>query len=245
MSEKVIEISSLKKSFNGKYVLRGVSFHLNKKENIVILGKSGEGKSILLKSLVGLIHPEEGHINVLGEDILKMRESKLIRFRRKIGYLFQEAALYDSMTVGENITFALKRLSPQLKKKELLKITLHALEQVSLNDVIDKMPDELSGGMKKRVALARTLVLEPEIILYDEPTTGLDPQTSREISRLILEMRDRLNISALIVTHDMTCAEMTSDRLLILNEGKIAAEGKFSELKNSEHMWIRRFFDEE
>jgi phospholipid/cholesterol/gamma-HCH transport system ATP-binding protein len=242
MSERVIIAEGLKKSFSGIRVLDGVFFSLRRKENVTILGRSGAGKSVLLKSFVGLIEPDEGRLNVLGNDIMAMTEEELIMLRRKIGYLFQEGALYDSMTVRENVGFSLKRQVKKLPDQEIERAVKHALEQVGLSAAIDKMPDELSGGMRKRVALARTLIPEPEIILYDEPTAGLDPVTAREINELILEMRKKLGISAVIATHDMLSAKMTSDRVAILHEGKIAAEGTYEELERSEEQFVKSFF---
>jgi phospholipid/cholesterol/gamma-HCH transport system ATP-binding protein len=242
MEERVIIAENLKKSFNGKPVLDGLFFSLKRKENVALLGRSGAGKSVLLKTFVGLIEPDSGQLKVLGNDILKMSEGELIMLRKKIGYLFQEGALYDSMTVKENIGFSLKRQVKKISEQEIEKSVKNSLYQVGLLDAIDKMPDELSGGMRKRVALARTLILEPEIILYDEPTSGLDPVTSREINQLIVEMKEKFGISSVIATHDMRSAKMTADRLVILHEGKIAAEGTFQELEKSEESYVKSFF---
>jgi phospholipid/cholesterol/gamma-HCH transport system ATP-binding protein len=242
MEEKVIIAEGLKKTFNGVPVLDGLFFSLKKKENVTVLGRSGAGKSVLLKTFVGLIEPDEGRLNVLGKDVFEMDEEELIMLRKKIGYLFQEGALYDSMTVRENVEFSLKRQVKRRPASEIEKAVRDSLQQVGLLKAIDKMPDELSGGMRKRVALARTLILEPEIILYDEPTAGLDPVTAREINHLILEMRDKLGISAVIATHDMHSVKMVSDRIVVLHKGKISAEGTYPEMKNSEEDFVRSFF---
>jgi phospholipid/cholesterol/gamma-HCH transport system ATP-binding protein len=242
MAEKIIVAEGLKKSFNGTTVLNGVFFSLKRKENVTILGRSGAGKSVLLKTFVGLIEPDDGKLEVLGNDLLELNEDELIKLRKKIGYLFQEGALYDSMTVRENVGFSLKREVKKLQEREIEGAVRHALDQVDLLNAIDKMPDELSGGMRKRVALARTLILEPEIILYDEPTAGLDPVTAKEINSLILEMREKLGISAVIATHDMLSAKMTSDRLVILHQGKIRAEGTYEQLERTEEDYVKSFF---
>jgi phospholipid/cholesterol/gamma-HCH transport system ATP-binding protein len=242
MTEEPIVIKNLTKHFNGIKVLDNLSFTLRKKENLVILGKSGSGKSVLLKIIVGLIEADRGTVNVLGNDITLISEEDLISLRKKIGYLFQEGALYDAMTIRENVAFPLRR---QINRKSTIDIeesVVHSLDQLGLLDSIDKIPQELSGGMKKRVALARALILEPQIILYDEPTTGLDPVTSREINRLILEMRDKFQVSSIIVTHDLNCARMTGDRILVLNEGTIGAEGTYKELESSEEQLVKNFF---
>ena len=239
----VIKAEHLQKSFGTKEVLKDVSFVLHKKENIAVLGKSGTGKSVLIKSIVGLVQPSGGKLEVLGQDILdKKGEEDWEGLRRKVAYLFQGGALYDSMTVKQNLEFPLKRQVDKMNADQIQEEVEMALENVGLLDAMNKMPSELSGGMKKRIALARTLILKPEIMLYDEPTTGLDPVTSKEISELILEMQNKFDISSIIVTHDMACAKMTADNVLILWEGAIGAEGKYDALVESDEAWVRAFF---
>lgn len=238
----VIEGQHLKKAFGDKIVLQDVSFHLSKQENLVVLGKSGTGKSVLIKCIVGLIIPDEGKLTVLNDDVSHLSENEWMEVRKKVGFLFQGGALYDSMTVEENLEFPLKRLLHQMSRAERRDTIEEMLENVGLKEAIHKMPAELSGGMKKRIALARTLITKPEIMLYDEPTTGLDPVTSREISELILEMQQKYTISSIIITHDIPCARITSDRMLILKDGIIAAEGTFDELENAKEEWVRAYF---
>lgn len=240
--EKVVEAYHLQKSFDGKTVLRDINFYLRRQENIAVLGKSGSGKSVLIKSLVALIYPDAGELTVLNNDIFTIGEEELLELRRKVGYLFQGGALYDSMTVKENLEFPLKRQLKVRSKKELKEAVEVALEGVGLTEAIHKMPSELSGGMKKRIALARTLILKPEIMLYDEPTTGLDPVTSREISGLILQMQKKFKISSIIVTHDMPCAKSTANRVLVLKDGIVEAQGTYEELEASDNEFVRSFF---
>lgn len=241
--EVVVRAEHLQKSFGSKEVLKDVSFVLHKKENIAILGKSGTGKSVLIKSMVGLIQPSAGKLEVLGQDVLEKKEEEDWEdLRRKVAYLFQGGALYDSMTVKENLAFPLKRQVEKMNDAQIEEEVEMALDNVGLLDAMHKLPSELSGGMKKRIALARTLILKPEIMLYDEPTTGLDPVTSKEISELILEMQNKFDISSIIVTHDMACAKMTADNVLILWEGAVGAEGKYDELVQSDEAWVRAFF---
>jgi phospholipid/cholesterol/gamma-HCH transport system ATP-binding protein len=241
--DPVVELSGLKKTFEGENVLNGIDLVLNKTENIAILGKSGTGKSVLLKTIVGLHPPDEGELNVLGKKINDLDEQELNAIRRKIGYLFQGGALYDSMTVRQNLKFPLERQSEPMTKAEMNDAIEEALANVGLLDAINKTPEELSGGMKKRIALARTLILKPEIMLYDEPTTGLDPVTAKEISYLIIEMREKFDISSIIVTHDISCVKIASDRIFILNDKKLAIEGRFGELEKSQLEWVKSFFD--
>lgn len=241
-NNNVIEISHLKKSFNDIIVLNDINLTVHKKENVVILGKSGIGKSVLIKCIVGLITPDEGSLKVFGQELININQKKLEDLRSKIGFIFQGNALYDSMTVKENLEFALLRNKKIKNKNEIDARVNEALKDVGLVDAIDKMPSELSGGMKKRIGVARTLILKPEIILYDEPTTGLDPITSKEISKLILEIQTKMKASSIIITHDLNCAKLTSNRVLILNNGSFQAEGSFEQLKTSDNAWVRSFF---
>lgn len=238
----VIEIKDLHKSFGDNDVLKGVNLTVNKGEDLVILGRSGEGKSITIKCIVGLVIPDKGNISVLGEEIIGLKRSELNKIRVKIGFLFQSGALYDSMSVRENLEFTLKRHSKELTAQEIESQVMDVLDSVGLEDAVDKMPSELSGGMRKRIGLARTLILKPEIILYDEPTTGLDTITSKEISELILDIKKKRKTTSIIITHDMSCAKLTADRVMILKDGVIHAEGKYEELEKSEDEWVRSFF---
>lgn len=243
MKEEIVTIKGLKKSFGDNHVLKGIDLNLHKGENISVIGKSGSGKTQLLRCIIGLTPFHEGEIVVFGKKINGISKKDLYHIRGKIGYLFQSGALYDFLTVRENLEFVLKRQKNQKSNSEINKLIHLNLERVGLEKSIDKMPSELSGGMKKRVALARTLVLEPEIILYDEPTTGLDPLTSKEIYELILEMRKSLNIAAIVVTHDMKCVETTSDKVLMLNKGKFEFTGSFTEFSESDNTLAKAFLN--
>jgi phospholipid/cholesterol/gamma-HCH transport system ATP-binding protein len=238
----VVDIQQLKKSFGENQVLKEITLTLKKGENLVVLGKSGTGKSILIKCLVGLIDIDEGKVNVLGNNIPELKQQELNELRKKIGFLFQSGALYDSMTVRENLEFPVRRQLNSRSKENIQKLVIEALEDVGLADAIDKMPAELSGGMRKRISLARTLILKPEIMLYDEPTTGLDTITSKEISHLILKIQKKFKTSSIIITHDMECARIVADRVIILNDGKVIGEGTYDELKNSSDNEINAFF---
>ncbi|MCD6018779.1 MAG: organic solvent transporter ATP-binding protein [Bacteroidetes bacterium] len=240
--EFAIEIVDLHKSFKSNRVLKGLNLVLAKGENLVVLGKSGTGKSVLIKCVVGLIEPEEGSLTVLGENVLELKDKKLNDLRKKVGFLFQSAALYDSMTVRENLKFPL-RTDPSIEEDEKEALVKEALENVGLLDAIDKMPSELSGGMRKRVGLARTLILKPAVMLYDEPTNGLDPITSREISKLITDVREKYKTSSIIITHDIACAKITADRIVVLKDGVCLTEGTFEELQNSEIPEVRAYFE--
>jgi phospholipid/cholesterol/gamma-HCH transport system ATP-binding protein len=241
--EPVIEIKGLVKSFGkNSPVLKGVNLCVNKGEDLVILGRSGSGKSITIKCIVGLVLPDEGEIKVFGQNILNIPTKKLNEVRVRIGFLFQNSALYDSMTVKQNLEFTLRRHVLHLLDEEIEHEITTVLESVGLADALNKMPSELSGGMRKRIALARTLILKPEIILYDEPTTGLDTITSLEISQLILKIKKENNTSSIIITHDMACAKLTADRIMILKDGVIYAQGSYQELEKSEDNWVRSFF---
>jgi phospholipid/cholesterol/gamma-HCH transport system ATP-binding protein len=241
MEVTVAEIEHLKKSFGLNNVLKDINLKIKKGENLIIFGKSGSGKSVLIKCLVGLIEPDGGKVILLGRNISVLKDGELNLLRKKIGFLFQNAALYDSMTVRENLEFPLR--DSKLKPKEVDALVIEALENVGLVDAIDKMPSELSGGMRKRVGLARTLILKPEIMLYDEPTTGLDPITSKEISQLILDVQKKYNTAAIIITHDVECARITGNRMIIIKDGTSVAEGTFKELSESQDEWVRSFFN--
>lgn len=239
----VIQVEGLYKSFGKENaVLKGIDFSVRKGENLVMLGKSGSGKSVAIKCLVGLVETDEGKITLFDTDISTLNNMQLNKLRLRIGFLFQNSALYDSMSVRENLSFPLKRHEKKISSKELEETIIKVLESVGLAEAIDKMPSELSGGMRKRVALARTLILQPEIILYDEPTTGLDTITSREISELIMVIQKKNKTTSLIITHDMACAKLTADRLVILKDGAITAEGSYQELEKSNDEWVRSFF---
>lgn len=240
--EKVIEVKNLSKSFGNNAVLTGMDFDVSKGENVVILGKSGTGKSVAIKCIAGLLTQDEGSLKVFGEEVKDLDADALKALRHRLGFLFQSAALYDSMTVRENLAFPLKRVLKIKDKAEIESRCIEVLKAVGLADAIDKMPSDLSGGMRKRMGLARTLILKPEIILYDEPTTGLDTITSKEISQLILDMQEQYDASSVIITHDIPCAKVTADRVLIMHEGKCFAEGTYEELENSDDNFIRSFF---
>jgi phospholipid/cholesterol/gamma-HCH transport system ATP-binding protein len=241
-AEAVVEISHLKKSFGSKEVLTDMSMQLYKGENLVVLGKSGSGKSVSIKCIVGLLEQDAGSLKVFDKEVKELSETGLKELRIKTGFLFQSAALYDSMTVEQNLEFPLTRVLKLKDKEDIRQRIEEVLDAVGLLDAIDKMPSDLSGGMRKRVGLARTLILNPEIMLYDEPTTGLDPITSREISELILQMQKRYQTSSIIITHDMACAKITADRMLVLNNGVFIAEGTYEQLENHEDELVRSFF---
>ena len=215
---KVIEIDNLSKGFDDMEVLKNLSLKLYDGESLVVLGKSGSGKSVLIKCIVSLLIPDQGTITVFGENVNKLNRKDLAEMRKKIGFLFQSGALYDSMTIKENLEFPLRRIKKNLTRKEIKEKVEEALENVGLADTINKMPSQLSGGMRKRVSLARTIVVDPMIMLYDEPTTGLDPVTSDEISALINKVQKKYKTSSIIITHDIECARATADRLIMLFE---------------------------
>jgi phospholipid/cholesterol/gamma-HCH transport system ATP-binding protein len=241
-SERVIEINNLRKGFGAQEVLKNVSLQLFKGENLAVLGKSGSGKSVLIKCIVRLFDPDAGTITVLGEDMSSLSIESLGELRKKIGFLFQSGALYDSMTVRQNLEFPLKRIKKGLSQKEINEKIDEALENVGLSDALNKMPSQLSGGMRKRISLARTIVVDPAIILYDEPTTGLDPATSDEISSLINEVQKKYKTSSLIITHDIECARNTANRVIMLHEGEVYKNGELKEFENSSDSLIRSFF---
>jgi phospholipid/cholesterol/gamma-HCH transport system ATP-binding protein len=237
----VIQIQHLKKSFGQNTVLNGLNLKLFKGGNLVVLGKSGSGKSVLIKCLVGLIMPEEGSLFMLDKNIEKLSREELNTLRKKVGFLFQSGALYDSMTVRENLLFPLRDIK-ELSEEEKKLLIEEVLDSVGLEETINKMPAELSGGMRKRLGLARTIILKPEVMLYDEPTTGLDPITSMEISNLILKIQSEYKTTSIIITHDMACSKLTANRILVLKDGKVGAEGPFEELEKSEDKYVRAFF---
>ena len=239
----VVEIKHLKKSFGNNRVLRDINLVINKGENLVILGQSGTGKSVLIKCIVGLADLDEGKLFILGRNVSELENKELIQIRKKIGFLFQSGALYDSMTVRENLEFPLRRQVHSTPKEKINSLITEALQNVGLADAIDKTPSELSGGMRKRLGLARTLILKPEIMLYDEPTTGLDPITSKEISNLILDVQKKYKTTSIIITHDIDCARLTANRIIVIKDGVCAAEGSYSDLQNSKDPWIKSFFE--
>ncbi len=241
-NEIIVEMKNVKKSFNQNHVLKDVNFKLKKGENLVVLGKSGTGKSVLIKCIVKLIEIDNGTLSVFNEDITALKDKELNEMRGKIGFLFQSGALYDSMTVRENLEFPIRRRSKTVTQEELDGLVKEVLANVGLEDTIDKMPSELSGGMRKRISLARTLILKPELMLYDEPTTGLDPITSQEISELILEVQKKYKTTSIIITHDIKCAKITSNRIMVIDGGGFIAEGTFDELKDSKDELVSSFF---
>lgn len=240
----MIEVKNLVKSFDEHKVLDDISFSLDNGENFVVFGRSGTGKSVLLKCMVGLMEPDSGEIIIDGKKVSDLSIKELNELRKNIGFLFQGAALYDSMTVRENLEFPLIRnfnFTHGEREKKIKKV----LDQVGLLEAIDKKPAELSGGMKKRVGLARTIVTEPALILYDEPTTGLDPITSKEISYLMVELQQDLNVTAIIVTHDIVCANIVGNRAIVINDGKICYRGDIKALESSNDPFLRNFFSGE
>ena len=238
----VIEIKNLSKTFGKNEVLKDVNLTVNKGESLVILGRSGSGKSVTIKCLVGLVKVDNGSIKVFDEELTNLTENELNPIRVRIGFMFQNGALYDSMSVRQNLAFTLKHHTKNLEADEVEKRIVEALDNVGLVESIDKMPADLSGGMRKRIALARTLIIKPEIMLYDEPTSGLDTITSREISELMLSVQEKYKTTSIIITHDMPCAKSTANRIMILKEGAITAEGTYEELENSSDEWVRSFF---
>jgi phospholipid/cholesterol/gamma-HCH transport system ATP-binding protein len=242
-TEPVVEIEHLFKSFGENKVLQDFDMKLFRGENVAVLGKSGSGKSVLIKCIIGLLQPESGSINVLGKNVLGLSHDELDEIRVKIGFLFQSNALYDSMTVRENLEFPLRRHKKENSKAEVNELVMEALTNVGLAHTVDMMPSELSGGMRKRIGLARTLILKPEIILYDEPTTGLDPVTGRDISHLILEMQKKYNTSSLIISHDMNCIKITANRIITLIDGRRYADNTYEELKKSNDNQVNQFFE--
>lgn len=241
---KMVEIKNLHKQFDSLVVLDDISLDVLNGENFVVFGRSGTGKSVLLKCIVRLLEPDSGEIKIEGIDVLNLKTKKLNEIRKQLGFLFQSAALYDSMSVKQNLEFPLIRNFHFTSEEREEKIR-EVLKKVSLEEAINKMPAELSGGMKKRIGLARAIITEPKLMLYDEPTTGLDPITSKEISELILELQKSLNMTSIIVTHDLLCAEIIADRAIVLNEGEIQYEGTIAELTSSSDPFLRNFFSHE
>ena len=239
----IIEIKNLKKSYGDNHVLEGFNMELYEGENLVIMGKSGSGKSVMIKCLIGLEEPDNGTITIMGQNINNLEHSELDELRTEIGFLFQGSALYDSMTVRENLEFPLRRHTKKFGViKDTTPMVIEALENVGLANAIDLMPSELSGGMKRRIALARTLILQPKIILYDEPTTGLDPITSKEIILLMMSIQKKYKTSSIIITHDVDCARVIANRMILLIDNINYAEGTFEELSNSDDPKIKAFF---
>ncbi len=241
--QPVIRITGLRKSFGDNYVLRDLNIDLKQGENLVVLGKSGSGKSVLIKCIIGLIAPDEGRIEVFGDNVPEHSRKALDEMRTKVGFLFQSNALYDSMTIRENLEFPLRRHWIESSNESVTDLVMEALHNVGLPETIDMMPEELSGGMRKRIALARTLIIKPKIILYDEPTTGLDPITGKDICNLMLDIQKKYNTSSIIISHDMNCVRLTANRIVLLIDGTCYAVGTYDEFKNSSDIKIKQFFD--
>lgn len=242
ITDNVVRLTNLWKAFGTNKVLNDFNLTLEKGESVAVLGRSGSGKSVLIKCIIGLLQPDSGSIEVLGQNVADLDLDELDRLRVRIGFLFQSNALYDSMTVRENLEFPLRRHWMDVKQTEVDAMVLEALDNVGLAYTIDMMPAELSGGMRKRIALARTLILRPEIILYDEPTTGLDPITGDEISELMVEIHNKYETTSLIISHDLRCIKATADRIVVLIEGRCYADGTYEELKKSSDKHISQFF---
>lgn len=240
MENNIIELRDVHTAFNGQKVHSGINLCIKEGEIMSLIGSSGVGKSVLLKELIGILKPDKGEIIVMGKNIVPLKEEELIKIRRNIGILFQGSALFDSLTVYENIAYPLREHA-KLKEKEIEEKVREKLNLVGLEGVEQKLPDELSGGMKKRVGLARAIAVEPKIILYDEPTTGIDPINADRINELILDLQNKLGTTTLIVTHDLHCVKKVTNRLAMLSEGKIITEGTWDDLENSEIKVIRDF----
>ena len=236
----ILKIKDLKKRFGDNHVLNGFNMELYEGENLVLMGKSGSGKSVMIKCLVGLMQPDSGTLEITGKDITKLTQKEFNELRTELGFLFQGSALYDSMTVRENLEFPMRKQNKA--EEEILKLVIEALESVGLTEAIDLMPEELSGGMKRRIALARAIILKPKIIIYDEPTTGLDPITAKEIIQLMRNIQQSYKTSSLIITHDVDCARVISNRMILLIDGINYAEGTFKELSSNKDEKIQAFF---
>lgn len=241
--EKVISIKDLYKSFGDNHVLRGISLDVARKENVVVLGRSGTGKSVLIKIISGLLKPDSGTVLVLGKEVDKLDTKGLQALRQDVGFSFQNSALYDSMTVRENLAFPLVRNARHLSKQEVTNEIESVLEDVGLLQTINQMPSELSGGQRKRIGIARTLILRPQIMLYDEPTSGLDPITSIEINNLINHVRHKFNTTSIIITHDLTCAKSTGDKVAMMYDGKFIKQGTFDEVFSTDDERIQNFYN--
>jgi phospholipid/cholesterol/gamma-HCH transport system ATP-binding protein len=240
--ELAISINGLYKSFGTLDVLKGIDFNLNKGENIAVLGKSGSGKSVLIKIIASLLKPDKGEVMVLGQHPDQLKGKALDKLRLRIGFSFQNSALYDSMNIYENLAFPLSMNKPMLSKKEIDAAVAEALEAVGLKEKISQLPSDLSGGQRKRIGIARTLIMKPEIMLYDEPTSGLDPVTSSEINKLINDVQQQYNTSSVIITHDLTCAKTTCNRIAMLIDGEFVKIGSFEEVFKSEDQQIQNFY---
>lgn len=239
----VISLRGIRKSFGSLEVLKGIDLDVHRGENVVVLGRSGSGKSVLIKIIAGLLAPDAGSVRVLGQDVGSLNDRELRALRAKIGFSFQGSALYDGMTVRANLEFPLVRNKRALSEQEIDRAVKKVLEDVGLLQTINQMPAELSGGQKKRIGIARTLILHPEIMLYDEPTAGLDPVTSVEINELINEVREQYSTSAVIITHDLTCARTTGDRVIMLSEGCFIRQGDFGKVFETDDPRVRGFYN--
>lgn len=240
--ERMIHIKDLYKSFGNNHVLEGVNLDVYNRENVVVLGRSGTGKSVLIKIIIGLLSPDSGTVNVLGKEVDELGVKELMKLRLQLGFSFQHSALYDSMTVRENLAFPLVRHSKHLTRKEITAEIESVLDDVGLLQSIDQVPSELSGGQRKRIGIARTLILRPTIMLYDEPTSGLDPITSIDINNLINHVKVKFNTTSIIITHDLTCAKMTGDRVAMLFDGKFLKQGTFDEVFATDDEQIQNFY---
>jgi phospholipid/cholesterol/gamma-HCH transport system ATP-binding protein len=241
--EKVIEIKGLTKAFGNFHVLKGVDLNLYKGENLVVLGKSGTGKSVLIKIIIGLLKPDNGSVTVLGQNVDEISYKELLALRLDVGFSFQNSALYDSMTVRQNLEFPLVRNRKGISKSEVNSAVESTLEAVGLSNTINQMPSELSGGQRKRIGIARTLILQPKIMLYDEPTAGLDPITCLEINSLINEVQERYKTSSIIITHDLTCAKDVGNRVAMLLDGQFQRQGSFDEVFDTNDERVKPFYD--
>lgn len=240
--ETVLNVDNLHIKFGSLEVLKGISLQLYRGENLVVLGKSGSGKSVLIKCIIRLLHSNQGSINVLGEEVNQLKSHELDDLRKKVGFLFQSGALYDSMTVRQNLEFPLRRIKKELSEKEIDDKVKEVLENVGLPEAINKIPSELSGGMRKRISLARTIIVDPSIILYDEPTTGLDPVTSHEISLLINHIQKKYKTSSIIITHDIECARTVANRIIMLQDGIVYKEGNLESFENTSDELVNSYF---